>query len=257
MADRNPPGGVDVSTPNSARIYDYMLGGKDNFAVDRAAAAEILNVFPESREGARANRKFLGDAVRFMARSGIRQFLDIGAGLPTQDNVHQVARQEAPDARVVYVDRDPVVCVHGRAILASDAGVSMVEADLADGEKVTAGASETGLIDWSQPLGVLMAGVLHHLPDPYDQVAKIREAMAPGSYLVISHMTVQESRRGDTDVVNDTFTTPRGGGLFPRTVEEIDRFFGDFERLDTLDFIEASVLRRFAALGWGGVARKP
>ncbi|GAA0430491.1 hypothetical protein Acor_46180 [Acrocarpospora corrugata] len=257
MVDREPPGGVDVTTPNSARIYDYMLGGKDNFAVDRAAVAEILKVFPESREGAQANRKFLGDAVRFMARdAGIRQFVDIGAGLPTQDNVHQVAQRLVPDARVVYVDNDPVVCVHGRAILATASGVAMVQADVADGEKITVAAAETGLIDWSEPVGVLMVAMLHHVADPYDQVAKIREAMAPGSYLVVSHLSIAESRRQDTEVVNSTYTTARGRGLFPRTPEEISRFFGDFEQLDNTSFIEPAVLRRFAALGWGGLARK-
>ncbi|GAA1023451.1 hypothetical protein Aple_095710 [Acrocarpospora pleiomorpha] len=258
MVDRKPPGGVDVTTPNSARIYDFMLGGKDNFAADRAAVAEILKAFPESKEGARINRKFLGDVVTFMVREcGIRQFVDVGAGLPTQNNVHQVAQAAAPDARVVYVDNDPVVCVHGRAILASSEGVAMIEADIADSEKITMEAAKTGLIDWSEPVGVLMVAVLHHVADPYDQVAKIREAMAPGSYLVVSHMSVAESRRSDTDQVNDTYSTARGSGLFPRTVEEINRFFGDFEQLDTVDFIDAAVLRRFAALGWGGLARKP
>ncbi|WP_214106471.1 SAM-dependent methyltransferase [Acrocarpospora catenulata] len=258
MADRVPPGGVDSSTPNSARIYDFMLGGKDNFAADRAAATEILRAFPESREGCRVNRKFLGDVVRYMANeAGIRQFVDIGAGLPTQDNVHQVAQSVDPKAKVVYVDNDPVVCVHGRAILAAAPGVAMIEADMADAEKILIGATETGLIDWSQPVGVLMVAILHHLPNPYAEVARIREAMAPGSYLAISHLSMADSRRDDTTKLQSTYDSPRSVGLFPRTVEEITRFFGDFDLLDDTAFIAPSVLRRFAALGWGALARKP
>nr|BFE87056.1 hypothetical protein GCM10020093_096570 [Planobispora longispora] len=130
MNDRNPYG-IDVNTANVARIYDYMLGGKDNFAADRAAAEEILKAFPESREGVRLNREFLGNVVRHLAaEAGVRQFLDIGAGLPTQKNVHEVAHEVNPEARTVYVDNDPVVCVHGRALLASTPTVAMVEGDL-------------------------------------------------------------------------------------------------------------------------------
>ncbi|MCG5215967.1 SAM-dependent methyltransferase [Streptosporangium soli] len=251
------PQGIDVTTPNVARIYDYMLGGKDNFAADREAAEQIVKAFPESRDGVRHNREFLGNAVTHLAREmGIRQFIDIGAGLPTQQNVHQVAQAVSPDAHIVYVDIDPVVCVHGRALLAASPGVAMVQGDLHHPAEIFKQAVETGLIDGDQPVAVLMVAVLHFLEDPYDQVAQLRELMAPGSHLVISHLTMGDTRGDDTAAVRDVYSRA-SSGVFPRTVEEIKRFFGDFELLDSDRFISPSLLRRFAILGWGGAARKP
>lgn len=256
MVEAVPPRGINVTTPNVARIYDYMLGGKDNFAADREAAEQILKAFPESRDGVRYNREFLGTSVRYLTdKVGLRQFVDIGAGLPTQCNVHQVARSVTADARTVYVDNDPVVCVHGRAILASSPGVEMVEADLNQPKELVAAVAETGLIDWSQPVGVLLVAVLHFLPDPYDEVAYLREIMAPGSHLVISHMALTDDRAGDTNQVRGVYAKT-ASGLFPRAQEDIARFFGDFELLDPALFVEPSLLRRFSSLGWAAVARK-
>ncbi|MEZ0073908.1 hypothetical protein ABH927_003262 [Planotetraspora sp. GP83] len=256
MADRVSPRGVDVSTPNTARIYDYMLGGKDNFAADREAAEQILKAFPESRDGVRHNRQFLGAAVRYMAEeAGIRQFVDIGAGLPTQNNVHEVAHSVAPKARTVYVDNDPVVCVHGRAILASSPGVAMMEGDLRKPQDIVSNAAASGLINWSEPVGVLMVAILHFLADPYEEVARLREAMAPGSHLVVTHMTMSKERATDAEHVRKVYARA-SSPLFPRPVEDITRFFGDFEEVDDTQFIDASLRRRFASLGWAGVARK-
>ncbi|GAA5071657.1 O-methyltransferase involved in polyketide biosynthesis [Thermocatellispora tengchongensis] len=251
------PTGVDSKVPNVARIYDYMLGGKDNFAADREAAEQIIKAFPESRDGVRHNREFLGNVVRHLAgEAGIRQFIDIGAGLPTQSNVHEVAHSIAPDARVVYVDNDPVVCVHGRALLANSPTVAIVEGDLLRPEEIWEQAVAGGLIDPGKPVAVLLMAMLHFIPDPYDQVAKLREMMAPGSYLAISHMTAGESRSDDTGKLTEVYEHSNAA-LFPRTVSEIKRFFGDFEFLDTDAFISSHLQREFAMLGWGGLARKP
>ncbi|GII91228.1 SAM-dependent methyltransferase [Sinosporangium siamense] len=250
------PRGIDVHTPNVARVYDYMLGGKDNFAADREAAAQILKVFPESREGVRMNRMFLGNAVHHLvAEAGIRQFVDIGAGLPTQSNVHEVARGIAPEARTVYVDYDRVVCTHGRALLAGSPTVAMVEADLREIGDLKAKVLKTGLINPDEPMAVLLVAILHFLPDPYAAVAALREWMPPGSFLVVSHMTRSEERGHDTDAVAGVYSRA-SAGLYPRTLAEVQRFFGDFEPLDPGEFIGEDALASFAPLGWGGVARK-
>lgn len=257
MADRVPPGGVDVTTPNVARIYDYMLGGKDNFAVDREAAEQILKVLPEMRDGVRHNRQFLGDAVHYLAEEvGIRQFVDIGAGLPAQNNVHEVAHSVDSEARTVYVDNDPVVCVHGRAILAKSSTVAMIQGDLREPDKIIVDVTETRLIDWSQPVGLIMMGILHYFPDPYDEAARIREPLASGSHLVISHAAISQSRREDMERTQDIYATTSTAGLFPRTIEDINRFFGDWELLDLARFVDPAVLRKFGSLGWGGIGRK-
>src|SRR5690606_37230500 len=251
------PAGVDVSTPNIARIYDYMLGGKDNFAVDRAAAERVLKAFPESREGARQHREFLGNVVRFLAgEAGITQFIDIGAGLPTQKNVHEVAQEVNPDARVVYVDNDPVVCVQGRALLASSPNVAMVQADLCEIDDLWTKVLATGLIDEKEPVAVLLFAILHFLEDPSEQVAEIRRRIAPGSYLGISHMVRRPAREGDVATVSEVYAAS-APGFNPRTVEEIKAFLGDFELIPQEKFIPLQVVARLSSIGWGGVGRKP
>ncbi|MGV9307842.1 SAM-dependent methyltransferase [Nonomuraea sp. NPDC003727] len=252
----NAPLGIDVNTPNVARIYDYMLGGKDNFAADREAAEQIIKAFPESREGVKLNREFLGNAVRHLAaEAGISQFIDIGAGLPTQSTVHQVAHGVNPEARAVYVDNDPIVCVHGRALLANSPTVAMVEGDLRRPEEIWSRALETGLIDGGQPVGVLLVAVLHFLEDPYEEVAKLRELMAPGSHLVITHLSMRDERSDDTETVRQVYSKA-SSGVVPRSLDDIRRFFGDFELLDSGKFISAHLLRRFSILGWAGIGRK-
>jgi hypothetical protein len=251
---------VDATVPNVARVYDYMLGGKDNFPVDRAAAEQILAAFPEAREGVRQNRAFLGRVVEYLAgQAGIRQFLDIGAGLPTQKNVHEVARAITPDAHVVYVDNDPVVCVHGRVLLAESDEVAMVEADLRQPDGILADPTTRELIDFDRPVALLLVAILHFIPDeddPFGVVARLRDAMAPGSYLVISHMLDGEERRADTAQVRNVYSRA-SSGVHPRTREQIMRFFEGFELLDDDLLIPPELLERFSGLGWGAVARKP
>jgi O-methyltransferase involved in polyketide biosynthesis len=191
------PVGVDASIPNVARIYDYLLGGKDNYAADREAAQRLLAAAPETAITVRENRAFLRRAVRRLARSGIRQFVDIGAGLPTQANVHEVARRAVPDARVVYADIDPVVVTHGRALLGSAPGVTVVQGDVREPEAILADPEVRGLIDPDEPVAVLLLAVLHFVTDEEDPagiVRRLHAAMTPGSALVVSHVTSEGNR---------------------------------------------------------------
>jgi SAM-dependent methyltransferase len=186
------PAGIDVNRPSAARVYDYFLGGAHNFAVDRMLAEQIAAMTPNIGETMRSNRVFLRRAVRYLVSQGVRQFLDIGSGIPTAGNVHEIALEAAPDAAVVYVDIDPVAVEHSRAILAGEDRAGVICADVRDIDRVLAEAGKLELIDFTEPVGVLLAGVLHFVPDTDDPaagVAALREAVAPGSYLLISHAT--------------------------------------------------------------------
>ena len=226
--------GVDATLPNLARMYDYWLGGKDNFAADREAAVGLAAAIPELPLLARENRRFVGRAVRFCARAGVTQFLDIGSGLPTVENVHEAAGEVTGDVRVVYADNDPVVVSHARALLATER-TRAVRADLTSPDEVLAAAAATGLVDFARPVAVLLAGVLHHVPDeadPAGAVARLRAAVAPGSYLVISHAQLAAGHMAGTEPTSETGReiaaahagAPRGNGT--RTREEIAAFFG-------------------------------
>lgn len=184
---------LDPTVPNVARMYDFMLGGKENYASDRAAVAKLTEIMPNLPVAARQNRQFLGRAVRFVASQGVTQFLDIGAGLPTQNSVHEVAQLVTPAARTVYVDNDPVVLTHARALLADSPQTAVVAGDLRDPSGIIADPEVTALIDFTEPVCVLLLAVLHFVPDagnPAGLVAAFRDAIAPGSYLVISHGTM-------------------------------------------------------------------
>ena len=191
-----PPQGLDVTVPNVARIYDHLLGGKDNFEADREAARRLLAAVPDAARAARANRAFLARAVQFLAReAGIRQFLDIGTGLPTRGNVHEIAQVTNPQARVLYTDIDPMVVVHASALLANSLTVAATQADLRQPDQLFTMPVTRTLIDTSQPLAVLLVAVLHFLPDndnPWAVVDQIKDRLAPGSYVVISHVTADE-----------------------------------------------------------------
>src|SRR6266545_2612913 len=213
--------GIHVTTPNVARIYDYWLGGKDNFAADRDAAEKILTLIPEARFAARANRAFLGRAVQFLARAGIRQFLNIGTGLPTQANVHEVAHQVNPGARVVYVDNDPVVLAHARALLNDTGATVIIEADLRDPQKILEDPGLRTLIDFGEPVAVLMVAILHFITeaeDPLAIVSRFREVMVPGSYLALSEVTA----------VYRQATAP----MVPRSHAQVGAFFDGFELVE-------------------------
>ncbi|NGO72167.1 SAM-dependent methyltransferase [Streptomyces boncukensis] len=189
--------GLRTHEAHSARMYDYLLGGKDNYPADEKAAEAAVAAFPTLRTAARENRAFLGRAVRYVVEeTGIRQFLDIGSGLPTADNVHQVAQRHAPDARVVYVDNDPIVLAHGHALLSADARTTVIPADIRDPDAILAHHETQELIDFAEPAAVLAVAILHFVSDEEDPgaiVGRLREALAPGSVIVLSHATAEIS----------------------------------------------------------------
>ncbi|HEY0815828.1 MAG TPA: SAM-dependent methyltransferase [Pseudonocardia sp.] len=192
---------VEYDRPSAARVYDYYLGGSHNFAVDREMARAAIAMWPELPQIMQANRAFLRRAVEFLVGQGITQFLDIGSGIPTVGNVHEVAQAAEPDARVVYVDIDPVAVAHSREILAGDERTAVVHADFLDVDAVLGSAEVARLLDLSQPVGVLLVALLHFVPvdaDPAAAVARYRDTMAAGSYLVVSHATQEgQPRRAD------------------------------------------------------------
>lgn len=222
---------VDTSVPSVARMYDYMLGGKDNFAIDRERVQQAIEADPVVPQLARANRAFLQRAVRFLAgECGIAQFIDIGTGLPTQQNVHQVAQAINPDACVVYVDNDPVVSAHGRAILADNARTTVLQADLREPGAILSEPELLELIDFGQPVAVLAVTVLHFVPDEADPVgimATVRHALAPGSYLALTH-ACGDIRPTEASKVAEVYRHTATPGT-PRSREQIQTFFGDFE----------------------------
>ncbi|MBB6349061.1 SAM-dependent methyltransferase [Nonomuraea muscovyensis] len=227
--ERVPPG-VNPTVPSSARVYDYLLGGKDNLAVDRAVADRLLAVAPDTRLVARANRLFLTRAVRHLARQGIRQFLDLGTGIPTSPSVHEVAREVNPSCRVVYVDYDPVVTLHAQVLLAGAPGVAGIQADLRQPDAVLSDPHVTGLIDFDQPLAVIMVGCLHFVSDDEDPggiVAAFRKWMAPGSHLVVSHTMAESSPEAIAQLTRATAGTPAQATF--RTHERVLRLFEGFE----------------------------
>jgi S-adenosyl methyltransferase len=201
------PDGVDVTRPSIARIYDYLLYGKDNFAVDRAAAEHLMQSRLEPRRLSLANRGFLLRAVRFMAQHGISQYLDLGSGLPTSPSVHEVAREIIPDARVVYVDHDPIVVAHNDALLATRDGVITIRADVRDPDAVLADGALAKCVDFDEPVAVLLLGVLHFISLDEDApgiIAKFRQRMVPGSYLAVSLGT---SDGADPEMIAETTQT--------------------------------------------------
>jgi hypothetical protein len=198
VSDLSPE--IDTSRPHSARVYDYLVGGKNNFAADRAIAEKVLQKSPNARIAPRENRAFLGRAVEFLVKdAGLRQFLDIGTGLPTANNVHEVAQAVAPESRIVYVDRDPLVIVHARALLTSspEGKTDYIQADVRDPGAILASAAVHETLDFSQPVGLLLVGILHLLADedkPAEIVATLLDALPKGSYLVASHLTTEHDR---------------------------------------------------------------
>jgi SAM-dependent methyltransferase len=228
------PPEVDTKRANVARVYDYWLGGTHNFLTDQDLARALLAVEPNFRAIARANRAFLGRAVRFLAAAGIRQFLDIGSGIPTEGNVHEVAQQAAPGAHVVYADIDPVAVAHSKAILAGNASAAVLEADLREPEKILTHHTIGQLIDFSQPTGLLLAAVLHFIADaedPWKIVATLRDALAPGSYLVLCHAT-DESKPGVAHAFEKVYNRSVATDVHMRSREQILRFFDSFDLVD-------------------------
>ncbi|MFG1705026.1 SAM-dependent methyltransferase [Nonomuraea sp. M3C6] len=225
----------DPNTPNLARMYDYMLGGKDNLTVDRAAIDRLVEHIPAAVPLARANRAFLQRAVRHLAGAGVRQFLDLGSGLPTQGNVHEVVREVSPDAKVVYVDHDPVVAAHARALLEEQGKVVFVQADLLRPAELLATPEVTDFLDLSEPVGVLLVSILHFIQDaadPAGMVKVLRDAVAPGSYLVLTHAVETLGREQAEESAKKVYRGSSTGGAAGRSLAEVRAFFGDFELVE-------------------------
>jgi trans-aconitate methyltransferase len=255
----------DTSVPHIARVYDYWLGGKDNFAADRVMGERTLQAYPNLVFSVRANRAFLARTVRFLAGQGIRQFLDIGTGIPTANNTHEVAQRIAPDSRIAYIDNDPVVLSHAKALLKStpEGACAYLDADLHDPDTILAGAAET--LDFGQPIAVMLIAVMHFVGDDAEASAimnRLTGASVPGSYVALSHAAsdidaeqmAEMVRRLNEATAEKTTLRDRAG---------VTRLF------DGLDLVEPGVIRAAewrpdtdleaaspAAL-WGGVARKP
>jgi hypothetical protein len=258
----------DTSVPNAARVYDCLIGGKENYAADRAAAAALTAAIPAAARAARDNRAFLGRVVRFLAgEAGIAQFLDIGTGLPARGSVHEVAREVNPDARVVYADHDPVVVAHARALLAGTGpgaeGVAAVQGDLESPRELTGRREVREVIDFRQPVAVLLAGVLHFLDDsanPWEITKYLTGKIAPGSYVVISHGTGDQLTPQALARAREVYA-----GFAPATARSRARVLSFFEGLDLVvpglvdvqDWRPGRGLPRRPTLLWGGVGRKP
>jgi hypothetical protein len=228
------PEGIDTGKPSTARIYDYWLGGTHNFAIDREIARKVSEAIPDTAMMMQANRAFLRRAVGFLIDQGVRQFLDLGSGIPTLGNVHEVAQKAAPEARVVYVDVDPVAAAHSRHILAGNENAAVLREDLRNVESVLESEEVDRLLDLEQPVAVLMLAVLHFVPDEDDPagiVARFRDRLAVGSYLALSHGSQELMRRDAAQVGRDQFTrtaTP----FVDRDRAAITAFFDGFDVVD-------------------------
>jgi hypothetical protein len=253
----------DTSVPHIARVYNYWLGGKDHFAADRELAERFIAADPEVIAGVRANRAFLGRAVHFLAaEAGIRQFLDIGTGIPTASNTHEVAQRAAPDSHVVYVDNDPIVLTHARALLTSDpAGATdYIDADLRNTGTILAQAAR--MLDFGRPVAVMLVGILQCIPDEDDPpgiVAALMDAVPPGSYLAVSHPAadVYAQARAGAALLNEGLSSP----IIFRTRAAVARFFDGLELVEP-GLVSISQWRSGAGAdasplaNWAGVARK-
>jgi hypothetical protein len=277
MVSQSPPGSAsgpeqdeapafDTSVAHVARVYNYWLGGKDNFAADRAAAEQAMAAFPDIVHSARANRAFLRRTVAYLVgTAGIRQFLDIGTGIPSANNTHEVAQSIDPESRIVYVDNDPVVLAHARALLTStpEGATDYIDADLRDADEILSKAAET--LDFSQPVAIMLMAILQHLSDendPYAVVAQLMAAVPAGSYLALSHpakdihaaeMAAMASRLNQMMAEKVTF----------RSEAEVAPFFAGLELIEPgLTNVpnwrpESDEEASSPAALWGGVARKP
>jgi hypothetical protein len=265
-AEAGAIGGIDTSVAHPARVYDYWLGGKDNFAADREAAERVLAATPGLRFRVQANRAFLARAVKYLAgETGIRQFLDVGTGIPAANNTHEVAQSVAADSRVVYVDNDPIVLVHARALLASSpqGSTQYVEGDVRDSGPILKAAAAT--LDFSQPVALMLLGIMHLIQDseePYRIVADLMHALPSGSYLALSHpaIDISATQAEAQRRYNERVSTPQT----LRTRDEVARFFDGLELVPPgLSYVHAwrpdpgDLAPEETVSAHGGVARKP
>ena len=268
MTEGQGPNELNTSVPQSARVYDYWLGGKDNFPADRAMGEAIAQQVPSIRAQVRAQRAFMGRAVRYLvAEAGIRQFLDIGTGIPSAGNVHEVAQELAPESRVVYVDNDPIALTHSRALLSSTpAGqLAFILADLRQPEAILGDPAVAKTLDLGQPVALVLVGIMHHLrddDDPQAILATLLDALVPGSYLVLTQSTADF----DPDAMRGLAEVSERGGItnVPRSLADTERFFAGLELVEPglvplpdwrPDLGPAQ--EGGQSYAYGGVARKP
>ncbi|MEU4546684.1 SAM-dependent methyltransferase [Nonomuraea dietziae] len=233
--DEQEPQVIDPNTPSVARMYDYYLGGKDNFPSDREAAEKIIALVPTIKQIARDNRDFLIRVVRTLTAAGIRQFIDIGAGLPTRQNVHEVALESAPDSRIVYVDNDPIVLAHARALLAASPQTIVVRADLRDPGSILDAPDVRAHLDFTEPVAVLLFAILHFVPDDKEAeaiISGLRAPLAGGSYLALSHSYAGDMTGAALTSGRSVYRAATSGSLTPRTACQVGAYF---EGLDLLE----------------------
>lgn len=266
------PPGVDPTKPSVARIYDYFLEGRAWFEVDRIVGEKIRERTPEAHEVANSNRIFLRRSVRWMARQGITQFIDLGAGLPTQNNTHQVAQQVVPDAHVVYVDHDPMVAAHADALLTGSSNVAFLNAEVREPDAILDAPETRALIDFDRPVGLVFAAVLHFMSDeqdPYGLLKRYLDAVPRGSYVAVSHFTRDDQRDDSAQAILDSTKDAVDKVVF-RTKSEVQRFFDPLDLVAPNegalpDLVWASAWGApdpsLADVGgswlWSGVGRKP
>ncbi|GAB6903306.1 SAM-dependent methyltransferase [Kineosporia succinea] len=258
---------IDLTRPSVSRMYDYYLGGFHNFGPDREMAEKAISGWPDLPLIMRANRAFLRRGVHFLVEQGVRQFLDIGSGIPTVGNVHEVAQEQAPDARIVYVDTDPVAVAHSKQLLEGNAGAAALAGDFTQPAELLTEVEELGLLDRSQPTAVLLNALLHFVPDeaePAGLIAAYRDWSAPGSYLMISHATHELHPTEQTEGFKELYRNATSQMRF-RGREEVAEFFDGYELVEP----GVELLARWrpepdAPLedaerfpGWAGVGRKP
>lgn len=262
-----PPAGIDTTVPHSARFWDYLLGGKENYPVDREVGERVLRIDPDLRDAARADRGFLVRAVRYMVgEAGIRQLLDIGTGLPTVNNTHQVAQATAPECRIVYVDNDPLVLVHARALLTStpEGATDYLDADVRDPDKILREAART--LDFSKPIALMLLGIINYIIDDDEAhavVKRLLDALPSGSYLALSHPTAEihgEAVEASMRHWNESGAAP----IRTRSRAQLIRFFDGLELLEP-GVVSCSLWRpdpseigtQVVVHQYGGVGRKP
>ena len=265
---------LQLDRPHGARVYDYFLGGKDNFAIDRQAAEHLLEAFPGFRTAALSNRMWMHRAARYAAEQGITQFLDIGTGIPTSPNLHEVVQEVVPEARIVYADNDPIVLSHSRALLTSgpQGRTAYLEADVTDPRSIMESDEVRETLDLSKPVALSLVGVFHYLPDalkPYDLVQQLVEPLAPGSLLIFSHCTPDFA----PDLWERAIQVYKadGGDAQVRSKEEVTRFFDGLELVEpgvsvpfrwhpdqeTQDMVAKGEFTDVMCSLWVGVAKKP
>ncbi|MEV5444197.1 SAM-dependent methyltransferase [Streptomyces sp. NPDC052644] len=259
---------IDTSKPHPARMYDWFLGGKDNYPVDEEMARQLLTIDARGRDMARVNRAFMHRATRWLGKAGVRQYLDIGTGIPTEPNLHQIAQQVAPESRIVYCDNDPIVLAHAEALLRStpEGATAYIQADARDPRTILERAGE--VLDFTQPIALSMLALLHFVDDEdgaYELVARLVERLAPGSYVVLSHVTSEFDPEGAEKA--RALYQKRGLTLRPRTREELTRFFDGLELVEPGVTLTADwhpelgepvpVAGDEPIPGYAGVARKP